>query len=248
MQIIGHRGARGEAPENTLGGFQYIHDLGIRAVEFDVRQLKDQELVLMHDDNFLRTAGTDQPLYDLDSTQLAPYNQAHIWMDWETQITPTLRQSLKIMQDFEHLEVEVKTVETQADADVLTDTLEQQLKGFENTAVITSFDPKIHIALQQRKSDFKRGLLIEDDIREKAIEQALSFGCCQIGWMNQLASDEIILATQQAQLAISVWTVNDIDRAKQLRDLGINGLITDFPKLMLAHLHQNTQKRSKKSL
>ena len=40
MRIIGHRGARGEAPENTLGGFQYIHDLGIRAVEFDVRQLK----------------------------------------------------------------------------------------------------------------------------------------------------------------------------------------------------------------
>ena len=32
MRIIGHRGARGEAPENTLGGFQYIHDLGIRAV------------------------------------------------------------------------------------------------------------------------------------------------------------------------------------------------------------------------
>ena len=52
MQIIGHRGARGEAPENTLGGFQYLNDLGIRAVEFDVRQLKDDTLVVMHDDNF----------------------------------------------------------------------------------------------------------------------------------------------------------------------------------------------------
>ena len=47
MRIIGHRGARGEAPENTLAGFQYIHDLGIRAVEFDVRQLKDDELIIM---------------------------------------------------------------------------------------------------------------------------------------------------------------------------------------------------------
>ena len=112
MQIIGHRGARGEAPENTLAGFQHIHDLGIRAVEFDVRQLKDGELVIMHDDNFLRTTGTAQALYALDSTQLTPYNQAHIWMDWEAQITPTLQQSLKIMQDFEHLEVEVKAVET----------------------------------------------------------------------------------------------------------------------------------------
>lgn len=50
MRIIGHRGARGEAPENTLGGFQYIQDLGIRAVEFDVRQLKDDALIIMHDD------------------------------------------------------------------------------------------------------------------------------------------------------------------------------------------------------
>ncbi len=38
MRIIGHRGARGEAPENTLGGFEYLKQLGVRAVEFDVRQ------------------------------------------------------------------------------------------------------------------------------------------------------------------------------------------------------------------
>ena len=89
MRIIGHRGARGEAPENTLGGFQYIHDLGIRAVEFDVRQLKDHELIIMHDDNMLRTTGSDQALYPLSSTQLDAYNQAHIWLDWEKQSTPT---------------------------------------------------------------------------------------------------------------------------------------------------------------
>lgn len=236
MQIIGHRGARGEAPENTLGGFQYIHDLGIRGVEFDVRQLKDGELVVMHDDNFLRTTGINQNLYDCASTELEPYNQAYIWMDWDKQITPTLSDALHIMQDFNHLEVEVKAVETMADAEKLVRTLEQQLKGFENTAVITSFDLKIHQALQHMDSSFKRGLLIEEDIQEKAIEQALQLGCCQIGWMNQLASDQIIQATLQAQLAISVWTVNDIERAKQLRDLGIHGLITDFPKLMLQYL------------
>ncbi len=52
MRIIGHRGARREAPENTLGGFQHIKNLGIRGVEFDIRQLQDQELVVIHDDNF----------------------------------------------------------------------------------------------------------------------------------------------------------------------------------------------------
>lgn len=237
MQIIGHRGARGEAPENTLAGFQYIHNLGIRAVEFDVRQLKDGELVVIHDDNFLRTTGVDKKLYDCASNELAPYNQAHIWLDWETQITPTLRQSLHIMQEFNHLEVEVKAVETMADAEKLVSELEKQLQGYEQTAVITSFDLKIHLALQQRKSSFKRGLLVEDDIGELAIEQALTLGCVQMGWMNQLATDDIIRATQQAGLNISVWTVNDVVRAKHLQSLGIQGLITDFPKLMLEHLN-----------
>ena len=236
MRIIGHRGARGEAPENTLGGFQYIHDLGIRAVEFDVRQLKDHELIIMHDDNMLRTTGIDQALYPLNSTELDSYNQAHIWLDWEKQSTPTLRQALQIMQDFEHLEVEVKAVQTQAEAERLTQHLTQQLRGFERTAVITSFDLKILQALQDQHSTFKRGLLIEDDIQHLAIEQALKYDCCQIGWMNQLATDDLLKATQQANLAISVWTVNDIERAKHLRDCGIDGLITDFPKMMLQHL------------
>lgn len=236
MRIIGHRGARGEAPENTLGGFQYIHDLGIRAVEFDVRQLKDHELIIMHDDNMLRTTGIDQALYPLNSTQLDTYNQAHIWLDWEKQNTPTLRQALQIMQDFEHLEVEVKAVQTQAEAERLTQHLTQQLRGFERTAVITSFDLKILQALQHQHSTFKRGLLIEDDVQHLAIEQALKYDCCQIGWMNQLATDDLLKATQQANLAVSVWTVNDIERAKHLRDCGIDGLITDFPKMMLQHL------------
>lgn len=237
MIIIGHRGARGEAPENTLAGFQYIHALGILAVEFDVRQLKDDELIIMHDDNFLRTTGIDQALYDLNSTELEAYNQANIWMDWDTQITPTLTQTLNIIHDFEHIEVEVKAVATKIEAEKLVLALQKQLQGFEQTAVITSFDLKIHQALEQQKSSFKRGLLIEEDIRELAIEQALQLGCCQIGWMNQLATDEMIQATQKAGLSMSVWTVNDIQRAKQLQKLGIDGLITDFPKMMLENLH-----------
>ncbi|WP_180049963.1 glycerophosphodiester phosphodiesterase [Acinetobacter sp. YH12144] len=236
MRIIGHRGARGEAPENTLGGFQYIQDLGIRSVEFDVRQLKDRALIVMHDDQFIRTTGQDKYLYECESSELEPYNHAVTWSEWnKVEPTPLLEQTLKIIHNFDHIEVEVKAVKTQAEAEALTETLEQQLQGFEHSAVITSFDPKIHLALQQKKSGFKRGLLVETDVKFKAIEQALELGCIQIGWMNQLANSDIIQATQQAKLNVSVWTVNDVDRAKQLKDWGINGLITDYPKLMMQH-------------
>lgn len=237
MQIIGHRGARGEAPENTLGGFQYIQELGIRAVEFDVRQLKDDALIVMHDDQLIRTTGQEKFLYECQHLDLATYDHAVHWNEWDHfESTPLLNQTLKIIHNFDHIEVEVKAVETQDQADHLVESLQKQLKNFEYRAVITSFDAKIHIALQQQHSIFKRGLLIEHDLQFTAIDQALELGCIQIGWMNQLATEEIIQATQNADLNISVWTVNDIDRAKQLRDLGIQGLITDFPKRMLQHL------------
>ena len=237
MRIIGHRGARGEAPENTLGGFQYIQDLGIRAVEFDVRQLKDHALIIMHDDQFIRTTGQDKYLYECTIEDLNHYNHAVTWSEWnKVETTPLLDQTLKIIENFDHIEVEVKAVQTLQEADRLTLSLQQQLKGFEHKAVITSFDPKIHQSLKQQNSNFKRGLLIEHDMKFKAIDQALNLGCCQIGWMNPLATDEIIKATQNVKLDISVWTVNDVERAKQLKALGVNGIITDVPKLMLQHL------------
>ncbi len=49
MRIIGHRGARGEAPENTLGGFQYIHDLAYVRSNL-MSSAQDDELIIMHDD------------------------------------------------------------------------------------------------------------------------------------------------------------------------------------------------------
>ena len=55
--IIGHRGARAEAPENTLGGFRFLRDIGINKAELDIHHSSDHKLMVMHDDNTLRTTG-----------------------------------------------------------------------------------------------------------------------------------------------------------------------------------------------
>ncbi|MGG2096442.1 glycerophosphodiester phosphodiesterase [Acinetobacter haemolyticus] len=239
MRIIGHRGARGEAPENTLGGFHYLHRLGIRAVEFDVRQLNDDQLIVIHDDDFVRTAGRLQHVESCNLLEAQQFDHRHQWQDWKTEeFTPSLKQVMDCLIDFEHIEVEVKSVVDEAAAERLIIKLQQELQGFEKTATITSFDTKILDALQQHQSTFKRGLLVEVPIGEYAIELAHQYQCRQIGWKDQLASDEIIQLTQQAQLDISVWTVNDVERAMHLQQLGIQGLITDIPQTMLQHFSQ----------
>ncbi|MCY1462984.1 hypothetical protein D9M71_808200 [compost metagenome] len=101
---------------------------------------------------------------------------------------------------------------------------------------ITSFDLQILTALREMNSQFKRGLLVELPVGAIAIELAHQYGCCHIGWHDQLATDEMIRLSQQANLNISVWTVNDIERAKSLQDLDVQGLITDIPTTMLQAL------------
>ncbi|MBJ9957429.1 glycerophosphodiester phosphodiesterase [Acinetobacter courvalinii] len=236
MRIIGHRGARGEAPENTLGGFRYLHDLGVHAVEFDVRQLKDDQLVVIHDDDFVRTAGRSQQVESCNLFEAQQFDHRHQWQAWAfEEYTPSLPHVLECLTDFEHIEVEIKAVADDAAAERLVYQLHQDLKSFEQSATITSFDVKILAALQRHQSHFKRGLLVEIPIGEYAIELAQQYGCCQIGWGDALATDEIIERTQQANLAISVWTVNEVERAKHLQQLGIQGLITDVPSTMLQH-------------
>lgn len=241
MQIIGHRGARGEAPENTLGGFQYLRDLGIRAVEFDVRLSKQQELVIIHDENFLRTTGIDLSLAQASIADIQDLNFAHPISDWQhTESLPRLHQVMQICHDFDHIEVEVKAVDTQNQADELVEFLETALVNDAHHVTITSFDVKIMTALQQRQlknqSKFHRGFLVEFPFGTHAIETAVNFGCDRIGWKDILATQALIDLSHQAGLKTSVWTVNDVERAKALRDFGIDGLITDFPKLMLEQL------------
>jgi len=55
MEIIGHRGASGHAPENTLAAFRMAADLGARAIETDLQLTRDGRLVIMHDDTLQRT-------------------------------------------------------------------------------------------------------------------------------------------------------------------------------------------------
>ncbi len=70
MKIVGHRGAAGLAPENTLASLKVALELGVDAVEFDVRLTKDRQLVLMHDDDLERTCGQKTKIRDLSLKQL----------------------------------------------------------------------------------------------------------------------------------------------------------------------------------
>lgn len=254
MRLIGHRGARNEAPENTLGGFQHIIALGLKAVEFDVRLLQDQQLAVIHDDNFLRTSGMDQAVAATPSYQLAHIDNRVGWDHWpQAEPTPLLTDVLSLIAHFEHIEIEVKAVNDEQQAELLVKRLHDCLSGWHDRVTITSFDLKVLQALhnyqlsEQSSSQsniqpntqpnhqhtFKRGLLVELPLGDAIIPIAQQYGCTHIGLKDMFTTQELVEKVKFAGLSCSVWTVNNIERARQLADWGIDGLITDIPSQMM---------------
>jgi len=72
--IIGHRGAKGIAPENSLSGFKKAIELGIDEVELDVHLTQDEKLVVIHDMDLKRFSGLKIPIKQLTLEELKKYN------------------------------------------------------------------------------------------------------------------------------------------------------------------------------
>ncbi|MGI9027971.1 MAG: glycerophosphodiester phosphodiesterase [Candidatus Saccharimonadales bacterium] len=71
MILIGHRGAGGIEPENTIAAIEAAVNVGVDIIEFDLRATKDRQLVLVHDSNLLRIAGTNKTVSDMTLAEIS---------------------------------------------------------------------------------------------------------------------------------------------------------------------------------
>ncbi len=74
MLRVGHRGARAYAPENTLASFKKAIEIGVDAVELDVRKTKDNQLVVIHDADVKRTTDGEGLVSELTLAQIKSFS------------------------------------------------------------------------------------------------------------------------------------------------------------------------------
>lgn len=232
MRLIGHRGARGESPENTLSGFRYLNGLGIRAVELDIQVSGDGELAIIHDNSLERTtlgAGEVRHTKSADLAMLDATRKA--FPDWPVREgVPLLREVMEVLRDFEHIQFEVKAA-SESDCRVVAEKFPPLWRefGFGERAVTTSFNPRYLYLVRQTAPDIPRGFLFEQDYQGNPVEQALALGCVSVGPHQVRCDSGLVESAREAGLSVSTWTVNDADRMRELHRLGIDGVITDFP-------------------
>lgn len=237
MKIIGHRGARREAPENTLAGFRHLHALGVRAVEFDIQVSADGKLVIIHDPALERTTSGQGAVGEYLATELAALDACHqAFPDWPvSEGVPRLEEVLALLGDFDHLELEVKA-RTPADEAAVIARLPALWErfGLAGRARTTSFNPRYLMGIREVAPHITRGFLYEEDFIGDPLAAAMALGCTSLGPHQARCTAELVAAAHATGLIVSTWTVNTRERALELAAMGVDGIITDVPTQALS--------------
>lgn len=229
-RLIGHRGAKALAPENTLPSIRAAGEAGATWVEIDAKLAGDGVPVLMHDVTLDRTTNRTGPVVALTSAELAAVDAGG------GAGVPTLAQCLALCRELGlGLDLEIKPdpgtgAET---ARAVLAVLAAEGWRAEDALIITSFDRDALAVARDGAPDILRGFLIDawdPDWREAAVELGV---VAVIPWTRQIDGPEQITDIRDGGWVPLVYTVNDAERARELYGWGVAGIVTDDPPALL---------------
>ncbi|MDP6794855.1 MAG: glycerophosphodiester phosphodiesterase [Verrucomicrobiota bacterium] len=238
VEIIAHRGASHDAPENTLESVQLGWHQGADAVEVDVYLSNDGHIIAHHDETTKKIAGVDRKVVDQTLVELQQLDVG-LWKGtkWKGVRIPKLDDVLATIPEGRRMFVEVKCGPEIVPG--LVKTFKRSGKKPEQLAVI-SFNYEVVKQAKARfpnipcfyLSSFKRdkatGKLKPSADELIALAKAARLEGLNVSYKG-LAGTAFIKKVQASGLELFTWTVNSPVEARRLAGLGINGITTDRP-------------------
>ncbi|WP_308423104.1 glycerophosphodiester phosphodiesterase [Paenibacillus marchantiophytorum] len=227
--VIGHRGAAGEAPENTLASFALALEQGADGIELDVHLTKDNEIVVCHDATLDRTTNGAGWIVEKNWEELRSldagmwYSEAYIG-----ERVPLLREVFDLVPRGHLINVEVKHAYEGRMEKALLAFL--QASGRMEDVVISSFDHKVIRRLKVAEPEVKVGLLYTANLIDHAgYAEQIGVDVYSLHPYHHLIGDEDVKAASAANVKTYPYTVNELRDYKQLISFGVSGIITDYP-------------------
>lgn len=235
-RVIGHRGAAGSAPENTLAGLRQAKALGCRWVEFDVRLTADGRAVLLHDNRLRRTTDGRGKLTELSLAALRNYDAgARFGPSFAGERVPTLEEAITLLAELGlGANIELKAARgREAETGAVVAGLLARLWPSELPApLISSFHRPALAAARASAPAITRGVLFRAVPRNwHAI--AHSLGCATIHADYLTLRQALVSEIREAGYPLLAYTVNDPGRARILFDWGVTGVFSDAPGLLV---------------
>lgn len=236
--IIGHRGARLRAPENTMAGFRKGVELGARMLECDVHLSKDDQLIVIHDETVDRTTNGQGRVRDLTWAELSRLNAG-----WSESI-PSLDQLVAWVASQARLGL---AIEIKGGMDVypgIGPKVARLIDDFKlhHRAMVISFDHHLIASLHHIDPRVACGILFEGGEIADPIARAKEVGAMAILPSVWKITPQLVRMAHLAQLMVFTWTANTQAEMRRARDAGVDGIATDVPD-DLARLLSNSKER-----
>ena len=230
--LIGHRGAKLLAPENTLSGFTLAAQLGVSWIEIDTTLCGSGECIIIHDDTLARCSDGNGAVMDFSLTQLQQLD-AGTWFSaqFKGEPIPSLQQALQhINQLGLSLNLEIKTYQ-HAPA-LMAQSICQELTQaqFAQPLVISSFCHDTLNAIHQLQPEYALAPLFEA-IPDNWLSIMQSINAVSLHCDAELLTAAQAQAITQAGYPILCYTVNDKQQAQRLWQWGVTSMFTDNPLL-----------------
>lgn len=218
MKLMGHRGARDRAPENTLRSFSFLIASDLPAVEFDIHQTSDGVWVVHHDDTLERTTTGTGALREKTWRELSSIQTL------EGDPLPRLEEVLELFARTNiELQIELKSP---GDFNKLQEIISATLDA--SRVTIISFNHRWLLDFKQVAPQIKTtcllfGLPINPvEIVQQAQADGLSLS---VNWIDSKVVDQC----HQAHLKVTAWNANDEGTFRKMKALGVDYLGTDRP-------------------
>ena len=219
MLKIGHRGARAYEPENTLSSFRRAVELGVDAIELDVRKTKDNKIVVIHNADVNKTTDGNGPVnsFTLDEIQkFVTEKGEHI---------PTLEEVLDALGKRVKILVELKEAGTEENVLELI-----RQKELMDNVILISFHEDVLRKIRTLDDKVTLGLIY---VRHKnPIQSALELKAEYLLSLYRFTHSTNIKKAHEAGLKVIVWTINTKEEAIEYEKKGVDGIATDRPDIL----------------
>ncbi|HEX8270041.1 MAG TPA: glycerophosphodiester phosphodiesterase family protein [Flavobacterium sp.] len=221
MLKIGHRGAEGYEPENTMTSFRKAIELGADGIELDVHLSADGHVVVIHDHTLERTTNGNGAVSDLSLQQLKLLRIV------ENEQVPTLIEVLDEIKDV-LVNIELKGDGTALPVVEIVQNYIGRHRLKYQQIIVSSFD---WVALQQVAEldpEIPIGVLTATDL-DLAIGFAEFINAKALHPQFHLLTTETTKQMQQKGFRVLTWTVNEPEDINLVKSYNVDGIISDFP-------------------
>ncbi len=237
LLCLAHRGVPSRAPENTLPAFQEAFKAGVDCVELDVMETADGVLIVRHDYYLEEGTGGNGYVWELPYAAIAGFNATHRWEDkFPPTPIPRLEDILKVLPEDVLINIELKTrrwFNPGFEEKVIA--LVRQYYLVKRT-IVSSFNPLSLLKVRWLEPELVIGYIWRDTLVPWYLRRPYFVNLVHPDFLHPhviVMTPEIVDKAHRRGMKVNVWTVNNRPMIQYLKSIGVDGIFTDFPELVL---------------